>query len=483
MKNFAELYLRVSESNDVEYKRSIIRDYITQVRDDNKKWTIYLLLGLKLKVKLKGEELKEWVIQYTSYPDWLIEQCAEVTHDKIEAYSLMLANKEITDVSDSIPGCIDEILKTDFKNKEKIYSFLKSKWMVYDADTLIVFHKIMTGTHKPLIGLKEISSILSSIYFTSSDLLIFRLSNPDWIEHDFSKLIQPSKSDIENKFEPFQFIKPVVLDDDFQNIQLDEYWLEPYYTGDRIQLHKFDSTLYIWSAENSWVDLLTQDQYKALNQHVPDQSILEGIYLEEENAITWLDIHQWNGKVLHSIYPFDQRKKILMDWLEKIEKNSFQKVSHHIAIELNHLPENTKDWILKHRSAEDIWYRIRPKAKLIHTLILNAEFDPRSTQLVYTITLGVYKDEVNLASIAKINSSQLPASEKTSLYYWIQNNTTQKFGPVRVVRAQQIITISYEKTKINKRVKAGLNLVNVKFIEWHQSMLGKLKVSTLNEIS
>ena len=36
--------------------------------------------------------------------------------------------------------------------------------------------------------------------------------------------------------------------------------------------------------------------------------------------------------------------------------------------------------------------------------------------------------------------------EKTSLYYWIQNNTNQKFGPVRVVRAQQIITISYGKT-------------------------------------
>ena len=81
---------------------------------------------------------------YLFIPTGSIERCAKDRYDKIEA-CLMLANKEITDVSDSIPGCIDEILKTDFKNKEKkIYSFLKVKWMVYDADTLIVFHKIMT---------------------------------------------------------------------------------------------------------------------------------------------------------------------------------------------------------------------------------------------------------------------------------------------------------------------------------------------------
>jgi DNA ligase-1 len=54
----------------------------------------------------------------------------------------------------------------------------------------------------------------------------------------------------------------------------------------------------------------------------------------------------------------------------------------------------------------------------------------------------------------------------TQLHYWIQNNGIQKFGPVRVVRPQQVFLIAYDKSIKNLRLKAGYTLKNAQIIRW-----------------
>ena len=87
----------------------------------------------------------------------------------------------------------------------------------------------------------------------------------------------------------------------------------------------------------------------------------------------------------------------------------------------------------------------------------------------FELTLGLKDPDDTLVPVVKLSSSRLSDSKKTSLYYWIQNNTVKRFGPVRLLRQGQVFKISFERVEINKKVKAGLKLVHVEILDIYQT--------------
>ena len=116
-----------------------------------------------------------------------------------------------------------------------------------------------------------------------------------------------------------------------------------------------------------------------------------------------------------------------------------------------------------------LWYRLKPPPVVILTALMYAELPNQTMEADFELTLGLKDPDDTLVPVVKLSSSSLSDSKKTSLYYWIQNNTVKRFGPVRLLRQGQVFKISFERVEINKKVKAGLKLVHVEILDIYQT--------------
>ncbi|MEO5582617.1 MAG: hypothetical protein ABIR66_07980, partial [Saprospiraceae bacterium] len=292
-----------------------------------------------------------------------------------------------------------------------------------------------------------------------------------------------SGNELKSKLYPF--IEPEVIELSSFHFGDIEHWIvESFLHGTRIQIHRSDSGLKISNENQDLIGIQEIDCLRELNL-LPVETVIEVLFTGEtplEHFI--LDVHRWNEKEKTELGSLLVRKEIIAAWLR----------NHHI-LHLHLMPHNAlssfravatqnskENWIIKHIH-EDNRYRIKPKAHIMYTSIMYVEYINQNTSIQYVITLGIYNLDMQLMPLARISSDQMTGTDKNELNYWIQNNTVQKFGPVRVVRSGKIICIEYDRVQQNKRVKSGIALVNVKVIKILNYSAGINPISSIEEIT
>jgi DNA ligase-1 len=104
--------------------------------------------------------------------------------------------------------------------------------------------------------------------------------------------------------------------------------------------------------------------------------------------------------------------------------------------------------------SEDSWLVLKPQDLTLLGVLMYIERGPAGR--IEQVTAGVWRGE-ELVPIAKVAASFSPA-EAEFVETFVKENTLERFGPVRTIKAEIVVEIAYEGVDRSPRRKAGIAL-------------------------
>lgn len=127
LNEFAKVYLATLSGKDQSIRSAILKSYLDQAPDDDKRMAIQLLNGYKFIVQVKRAELTQWLMEYKDLPDWLIRESHVVTGDWAETFALIIGNPTIRTSGFSLSGFVTQLLEPK-PSKKELREWVESMW-------------------------------------------------------------------------------------------------------------------------------------------------------------------------------------------------------------------------------------------------------------------------------------------------------------------------------------------------------------------
>lgn len=505
MKAFAELIFNLrkwdTENNQIRY----IKEYFSISDDRDCIWAIYILLGKKIKNEFRSkQQLKKWACEYAEIPDWLFDESYSFTGDLTETISLILPGKE-ADSGRTLTEWMhymESFCKSDDQgNKKKVVD----AWKELDHTETYVFNKLIPGNFKSGVDEKVIIKALSKFLNIESNVISNRIKSnwhPDLISFYelFSKF---NPDDIISK--PYPFIPEEVFESEPGVLGSAADWLaEQKFKGIRCQLIFRKGKIFLWTDNGELINDKFPE-FEFIKKYLPDDSVFTGSiicinngmksqhnYLQarlrrknisskslKESPVIFMmnDLLEYEGTDMRNKFLIE-RKELIKCNKFMISKNNLIKYSENIKFEnweeLRTIRRKSSDTIsggiiLKKKNSlflSDIneKYLICKPEPLSADAVLMYALKGERTDLFSEFTLGVW-DKGKLVSIAKINSG-LSEEEIREVSEFVNNNTLEKFGPVRTVRPELVFNISFESISFSVRHKSGVVLQSPEISKW-----------------
>ena len=113
------------------------------------------------------------------------------------------------------------------------------------------------------------------------------------------------------------------------------------------------------------------------------------------------------------------------------------------------------------------WKHKREPLRLDAVLLYAQAGSGRRANLFTDYTFGLWNGEGELVSFAKAYSG-LDDGEITELDAWIRRHSTERFGPVRAVKPQQVFELAFEGLQVSNRHKSGIAVRFPRISRWRR---------------
>jgi DNA ligase 1 len=505
MKNFTSLFKELDETSQTEIKIEALTNYFRSVNPVDIAWTIYLLLGRKIKKVVSVKKLKEWSLELSQIPEWLFAECQDNVGDIAEIISSILPVNEYSE-NISLQSLIEEYLIPLFNQKEE---FLKEKiihvWQKLNSNERYIWNKLTSGSFHIDIPTKLVIKALAGISGLDDSIISYRLLG-NWIPSvEFINMLLDPDNDKMVPVKPFPFIIPAKLKqkvDELGNIE--EWSAEWNWSGIRCQLIKKNNIVCAWSSVNELLND-TFPELCELNSILPEGIILDGIIIPAKDNIPLpcfelekrisrrypsekllsdlpvsfvaFDLLEYQSEDIRT-QPLDYRKALLIKILNDIEhkclilSNQVEAVSwDELNIKKNRINKNFADGlILKRRDSisPSEWFEWKNDPVNILAVLLYARIEQGSTPPLFKEYTFALKHEGHLVPFAK-TSSGLTDEETLRIDDFIRNNTLEKFGPIRTVKPELVFQIEFDGVRKSSRHKSGIIVQSPHIIYWHQN--------------
>ena len=90
MKRFAALYRELGEATGTLDKRAALVAYFGDAPSADAAWALWLLSGGKLRRIAGSGELRQWIVEASGHPAWLVEESYHHVGDLAETATLLL---------------------------------------------------------------------------------------------------------------------------------------------------------------------------------------------------------------------------------------------------------------------------------------------------------------------------------------------------------------------------------------------------------
>lgn len=500
--HFASLYRTLLLDKFPENRILALEEFLRKNEEMENKLALDLLHAYKIKPLVRRSQLLEWLLEYTKLPEWLIKESHDVTGDWSETFSLIIGNPQIRSSGYSLRRFLDEIDQS--KNKmENLRTLTLSFWDKLSGPELFFFHRLVLGTYKPLLEQGFLSRFLSKQYRVEQALVSFRLNRQSLGPESFRELIDPVWQKTEAHARPIPFREISAQDPESGSGVQEANWIaEPFVSGIRVQVHLINAEVHFWAYGEEYMPSPIEDPLSFFG-FLPEGTVLEGILTgppvvksqvkgeKRKGESGWkflaFDLLQLEYQELKS-HSLSSRKQKLDELFKDPVRFGIRVITYKVLQNLEDLPllESPTGWVLKsldepYHPEQMPWIRIKPPGRQVNAVLMYAEAIPARLS-VYQCTFGIYNEDQTLVPVVRLIPEGLPDPLVTRLHYWIQNNTLQRFGPVRVVRPQQIFQIGFDDVIENQRLKARLTLKNPKILAWLPDREKSLEIGSLDQL-
>jgi len=519
MKDFAQLFSSLDETNKTNAKVAVLVDYFSTVSDEDKIHTLALFTGRKPKRQINSTLVKNWAMEMANIPQWLFEESYQVVGDLGETIALLLPEGESTHEK-SLSAWILEINTLSKLNEEERKHWLTEAWLSIDQQERFVFNKILTGSFRVGVSQSLIVKALSEISGLKPAALTHRImGNWDPTTFSFHNLIQEEDAS-DDASRPYPFCLAYAIQETSDQVKsadeiekdlgdVEDWQAEWKWDGIRAQVIQRQGQIFIWTRGEE----LATDKFPELHEFIsglPDGTVLDGeaicyaddkplpfnilqtrigrknltkkILAESPMAFIAYDCLEFEGDDIRSM-PFRDRRSILEKIQLKSTHQNIFKISETVQFdswqklyELRLLSRENQaegfmlkrmDSIYQTGRKRGAWWKWKVDPLSVDAVLIYAQKGHGRRADLYTDYTFAVWDNDKLVPFAKAYSG-LTDKEIKQVDYFVKRNTLEKFGPVRTVKPQLVFEIGFEGINYSSRHKSGIALRFPRILRWRQ---------------
>ena len=509
MKDFADLFIKLDQTNKTNAKVDALVGYFEQAADSDRLWTMALMSHRRPRRTVNTTLLRTWAAEYSEVPLWLFEESYHVVGDLAETIALVLP-KKADEHDSSLTEWINYIrdLK-DLEDEEKRQRIFAA-WSGMNYAERFVFNKLITGNMRVGVSQKLMVRALSKFSGVEENLLAHRLMgnwSPD--ETTFEELVfeEHPQDDISR---PYPFYLAYQLDEQPASLGEPAEWQAEYkWDGIRGQIIVREDEIFVWSRGE---ELVTDKfpEYEPLAKLLPNGTVLDGEimpfkagtplsfnvlqtrigrknitkkHLETAPVVLMAyDLLEWQGTDIRK-EPMAKRRELLENLVATHNANGTLLLSDTIDFntwdELAELRERAREQhsegiMLKRKDSpyrtgrkRGDWWKWKVDPLTIDAVMIYAQRGHGRRANLYTdFTFAVW-DGDNLVPFTKAYSG-LTDKEFNEITVWVKKNTIERFGPVRSVQPHHVFEIAFEGIQESKRHKSGVALRFPRISRWRK---------------
>jgi DNA ligase-1 len=419
----------------------------------------------------------------SALPEWLRSACHAAAPDPCEAIALMEDAAGRTSCPIALNVICEDILKAARYDAGQKAIFITHYWEVLDEESLYQFNRMITGTLSLDLPRNTWLSAVAGHFKILPALLSYRLSQKRWTDAGIDALIDPLR---DLHVSPLPFPETHVTPDApaFDGTAWSIHW---HRSGTEAQLVKRNGTVTLWGKD---LNILNDQHDHLLNAagRFPDGTVLYGILVPTADGpntsgdgpgpfLQVVDVWEWQGRPPEPSSP-EQRVNMLRSPVEAEENPYF------IYPETLYARDEAELKALHRRSrlAGAIGLLLMPVGSEVavpgsliswtaapHRLKAVLLYAQRSDGVqgpLYSFALARGRDWVTVARTGEgLNNDDRDALEK-----FIKENTLQRFGPVRTVKAIQVMELAVDRIRTSTRHKSGYLLEGVRITAWRKDL-------------
>jgi DNA ligase 1 len=332
MRQFAELYTAIDDTNKTNEKVNAMVDYFRVASCDDAAWAVHFLIGRRPKRLVKGPKMWEWAVEAAGIPSWLFAECYDAVGDMAETIAAVLPDQDsrIGGLEDSEsdfrqssnPPILqsspdgEEIL-TQYRPKDSLAHWvegrllpmaemddetqsasMKQAWSELDRQGRYVFNKLITGAFRVGVSQDLVVRALSKFSSVPAPVISHRLMG-NWHPTGafFETLIAVDSGDAEIS-QPYPFCLAHPLEMELTKLgNIKDWHAEWKWDGIRAQLIRRDGQSFIWSRGE---DLITErfPEIEQICDHLPEGTVIDGEILAwmDGKPMKFLDLQQRIGR-------------------------------------------------------------------------------------------------------------------------------------------------------------------------------------------
>ncbi len=506
MKAFADLYRRLDETTSTNRKVAAMADYFSRAPAADAIWAVRFLIGRKPRQVVPTRKLMEWAADLAMVPGWLFEASYDVVGDLAETITLLLP-RPARSSDRPLQEWVEEILlplgKIDLEERR---TAVLNAWRDMDESQRFVWNKLITGGFRVGVSQRLVVRALEQVSGIEGAVISHRLMG-DWrpTPETYRRILSDDTRDADIS-RPYPFYLAYPLEGDIHDLGPPEDWQAEWkWDGIRGQVIRRSAKVFIWSRGEE----LVTDKYPELSEaaaRLPDGTVLDGEILPwadgrplpfselqrrigrkkvgkkllKEVPVAFLayDLLEFEGRDIRKT-PLHQRRARLAEVLAAVPESRLILSSAMAAPTweaLETLREEARDrgvegFLLKRRDStykvgrrRGGWWKWKIDPLTVDAVLIYAQRGHGRRAGLYTdYTFAVHKGE-ELVPFAKAYSG-LTDAEIRQVDRFIQQNTVERFGPVRSVRPALVFEIAFEGIQASTRHKSG---VAVRFPRIHR---------------
>ena len=509
MKAFAELYRRLDETTSTNRKIEAMADYFQHTPAADAIWAVRFLIGRKPRQAVPTRQLMAWAGERAAVPDWLFEASYDVVGDLAETITLLLPPPAAASGRPLNEWIRQDLLPLRGMGSEDRRRGVWDAWDRMNESQRFVWNKLITGGFRVGVSKRLVVRALALISGVEAAVITHRLMG-EWepTAETFHRLLASDTSDADIS-RPYPIFLAYPLEKAPADLGvLTDWQVEWKWDGIRGQVIRRQGQVFIWSRGEE----LVTEKYPELAEaasHLPDGTVLDGEILpwRDDRPLPFGELQRrigrkTVGKKLRQEVPvaflaYDllerdgrdqrhlalaQRRTFLLDILNALTGSpliaaSLVEAASWEALKTRHAESRRRGvegFILKRRASRygvgrrrGDWWKWKVDPFTVDAVLIYAQRGHGRRAGLYTDYTFAVRQGEQLVPFAKAYSG-LSDVEIREVDRFIQQNTRERFGPVRAVRPELVFEIAFEGIRASTRHKSGVAVRFPRILRWRR---------------
>lgn len=508
MRAFSELYETLDATTSINAKVAALVSFFRSAPPGDAAWAAWFLSGRRLKRVVARSALKQWLLQLSDLPEWLVEETHAEVGDLAETIAL-LVDSDANAVPDdaSLDEWLDRLLSLSNASEDEQRKAVTSWWRQLDARGRFLLNKLLTGELRVGVSSGMVERALAETTSLPRPVIAHRLMG-NWQPSATFWTSLGAPADVSgDASRPYPFCLASPLDGSAESLgNVSDWLIEWKWDGIRAQVLQRRDGVHIWSRGE---ELITErfPEIASSAQRLPVDTVIDGeILVWKDGAVRPFgelqtrigrkklstkiladmpvrllayDLLELEGQDLRGLPLWQRRARLeqllansgeigisplvsAMDWAGVAEQRQRSR-----ALSVEGMMVKRRDSIYGTGRQRGAWWKWKIEPYTFDGVLVYAQpgRGRRANQLTdYTFAV---RDGEKLVPVAKAYSG-LTDPEILRVDRWIRQNTVERFGPVRSVRPELVFEIAFEGINESTRHKSGVAVRFPRIARWRE---------------